>query len=252
MSRKRAFTLIELLVVIAIIAILAAILFPVFAKAREKARQSSCTNNCKQIGIAWLQYIQDYDEETVPYTTNGSTGGGTGFCWVQIIQPYIKNTQVFMCPSNVVDVGGGVAYTMNGDVMRQTPNGGCPPNNLAAITFPAQTPCVWDAQGLAVAYTNGVPNAQALVEFVYNNGAAGTGRVYNNSVAYGLGSGWGTAANAQANPIIHNGTANYLFCDGHVKTMASPDGTQYDLPTVGLVYWPADPNGPSTVPGTVN
>ena len=96
-SKLRGFTLIELLVVIAIIAILAAILFPVFAKAREKARTSSCSSNEKQIMIAVLQYAQDYDE-TFPF--GGATiAGGAGDRWHKVVEPYIKNAQVFVCPS---------------------------------------------------------------------------------------------------------------------------------------------------------
>ncbi len=91
--RKTAFTLIELLVVIAIIAILAAILFPVFARARENARRSSCQSNLKQIGIAIAQYTQDYDEKTLVVDEN------TGYTWFVPIQPYIKSEQVFRCPS---------------------------------------------------------------------------------------------------------------------------------------------------------
>ena len=91
---RLAFTLIELLVVIAIIAILAAILFPVFAKAREKARQSSCSSNLKQIGIACLAYVQDYDERMVTYYDGTSAYG-----WEEKVGPYIKNTQLFVCPS---------------------------------------------------------------------------------------------------------------------------------------------------------
>ncbi len=92
---RSAFTLIELLVVIAIIAILAAILFPVFARARENARRSSCQSNLKQIGLGVMQYTQDYDERFPQTVQVVSMGQG----WVQMIQPYTKSFQVFQCPS---------------------------------------------------------------------------------------------------------------------------------------------------------
>ncbi len=112
-SRGRSgFTLIELLVVIAIIAILAAILFPVFAKAREKARQSACLSNSKQMSLAMLQYAQDYDEQ-LPCNARTAAGGGW---WYTRIGPYIKNDQIFMCPSksphvNAVPTGATINYT---------------------------------------------------------------------------------------------------------------------------------------------
>ena len=93
---RRGFTLIELLVVIAIIAILAAILFPVFAKAREKARQASCLSNCKQLGLAILQYAQDYDEHLVRHCYQP----GANYPWSVAVMPYVKNTQIFQCPSS--------------------------------------------------------------------------------------------------------------------------------------------------------
>jgi prepilin-type N-terminal cleavage/methylation domain-containing protein len=123
---KRAFTLIELLVVIAIIAILAAILFPVFAQAREKARQAACMSNVNQCVKACLMYIQDYDEKFVPQGAIAAGGldplwdcrttGGANFlhpglngsgphgdawhgAWAVRVQPYIKNTQAFFCPN---------------------------------------------------------------------------------------------------------------------------------------------------------
>jgi prepilin-type N-terminal cleavage/methylation domain-containing protein len=94
--KNAAFTLIELLVVIAIIAILAAILFPVFAQAREKARQTSCLSNCRQMGIALQMYVQDFDE-TLPTVRMMGTPGES---WLVLVQPYIKNVLLQRCPSD--------------------------------------------------------------------------------------------------------------------------------------------------------
>jgi len=102
--KSRGFTLIELLVVIAIIAILAAILFPVFARAREKARQTSCLSNIKQLGLGVIMYAQDYDEQhPVMYWTPvaGYDDGVSreGISVMSTILPYVKNSQIFSCPS---------------------------------------------------------------------------------------------------------------------------------------------------------
>src|SRR2546427_4191845 len=99
MHRRRAFTLIELLVVIAIIAIMAAILFPVFAQAREKARATQCLSNMKQLGMALMQYVQDYDE-TYPYYAGPVTAQRPELYIWSIFQPYVKNGQVLRCPSD--------------------------------------------------------------------------------------------------------------------------------------------------------
>lgn len=104
-ARESAFTLIELLVVIAIIAILAAILFPVFAQARAKARQTSCLSNQKQIGTGLMMYVSDYDE-TYPCINRGLiTGNTTAYymMWTSQVQPYIKNTEVFQCASAIMN-----------------------------------------------------------------------------------------------------------------------------------------------------
>jgi len=116
---SHGFTLIELLVVIAIISLLAAILFPVFATAREKARQTACMSNAKQIGLADLQYAQDYDESLVP--AGGSQSGLNYFArWPQLLFPYLKTYQVFVCP----DVAWG-AY------LAQCPGSNCVPGMTA-------------------------------------------------------------------------------------------------------------------------
>ncbi|MCD6361416.1 MAG: prepilin-type N-terminal cleavage/methylation domain-containing protein [Armatimonadetes bacterium] len=110
---KRGFTLIELLVVIAIIAILAAILFPVFAKAREKARQTNCLSNQKQMMLAYLSYAQDYDEQTCFFAQHTSQ---PRVDWHWILQPYMKNWQIYNCPSanSTVDPNNVNKYSSNG------------------------------------------------------------------------------------------------------------------------------------------
>jgi prepilin-type N-terminal cleavage/methylation domain-containing protein/prepilin-type processing-associated H-X9-DG protein len=96
---RRAFTLIELLVVIAIIAILAAILFPVFARARERARSTACLSNTKQLGLALMQYVQDYDEMLPLYLYRDSPGGTAIKGWHNVLLPYYKSSQILLCPS---------------------------------------------------------------------------------------------------------------------------------------------------------
>jgi len=170
-SQKKGFTLIELLVVIAIIAILAAILFPVFAQARAKARQISCLSNTKQMGTATMMYIQDYDETLPGYRFNGPAGSGINpyasdarvgssakdvIFINQLLFPYIKNNDVWKCPSalqqwvNVDDktgatgafqsYGGENSYAMSNYLFRS--NAGL---SIAAIVAPADTVGMVDA-----------------------------------------------------------------------------------------------------------
>lgn len=140
----RGFTLIELLVVIAIIAILAAILFPVFARAREAARQSACTSNAKQLITAMGMYTQDYDEVTLLDRFANSAGG---YSWMWAINPYVKNHGVFKCPTdgNANDVWDGtptdptVSYGYNFLFLNGV--------SLAAVNKPSETIQLLDSGG---------------------------------------------------------------------------------------------------------
>jgi prepilin-type N-terminal cleavage/methylation domain-containing protein/prepilin-type processing-associated H-X9-DG protein len=182
MIQKRGFTLIELLVVIAIIAILAAILFPVFAKAREKARQSTCTNNLRQIVNATLMYSQDYDEMLVYYDK-----------WSNKLVPYIadKNTVVesaklivWNCPTAVGLHKYSITYGYNVTAV------GYGTRSVAKLKSPSNTFLFKDGQ--------------------WNSSGGGY---------YGMVMDYSATSSSPTNEanILHSGGANYAFADGHVK-----------------------------------
>jgi len=180
--RTRGFTLIELLVVIAIIAILAAILFPVFARAREKARQASCLSNVKQLGLANLMYLQDYDE-TYPIGMT-SVGFANGVSVLERCEPYIKNQQLSRCPSNAagaVDFSaisglGRYSYGWNMQVFGQNligvPRPVILPQSESSIPYPAETTAFYDAltQPNFAVYTDHRHNDGANVCFLDGHG----------------------------------------------------------------------------------
>lgn len=196
--KKKGFTLIELLVVIAIIAILAAILFPVFARARENARRASCQSNLKQIGLGVLQYTQDYDEKYpsryMNYTPANSTTNGVA--WREAIQPYVKSTQLFACPSNTGNSDKTWpqfviprSYSINGSEDTNSTGGNAPAGDdgrsasLASISSSAQCILVGESN----------PKWQWPEYNITDNGS----------------------------PFVpgHLGNVNFLFCDGHVKAL---------------------------------
>jgi prepilin-type N-terminal cleavage/methylation domain-containing protein/prepilin-type processing-associated H-X9-DG protein len=166
----RGFTLIELLVVIAIIAILAAILFPVFASAREKARQTSCASNEKQIGLGFMQYVQDNDEkwpEGNPQYSAGLAWGTQGDGWAGEIFPYIKSSEVFSCPDDNGNPDGPAqldSYGYNENFAVATSSKYGPSNQTAydgiataSLSAPASTVVsfeVWQDNGPGVVYQN--------------------------------------------------------------------------------------------------
>ena len=210
---RRGFTLIELLVVIAIIAILAAILFPVFARAREKARQSACTSNLKQLALGCLMYAQDYDERMPPryYRIDPAVPGGPNWC-DHLVQPYIKNAQLVMCPSTQAR-----SYGYSQDYLNN--------RMLAQIQSPAETVMIcdvkrsyndsggisWDLSVRRPSIFGGPPQVPASDEDdlplagdpIYTPRARG----------------------------VHNGGANVAFCDGHVKWLRTMQFYYGQVPT---------------------
>ena len=206
-QRNRAFTLIELLVVIAIIAILAAILFPVFAKAREKARQSSCLSNVKQLMLGELQYAQDYDECFM------MGGGGAGIRWHKVIDPYVKNIQILRCPSKGRQARG---YGCNGEINRWANT-----RTMAEIQGAATTSMIVDA---GQCNNNVVGNGDPLSWVLYETGS--TDWQWRSPSDWGGNGAPGryqssTNGNDTRRPLArHNDGLNVSYADGHVKWLS--------------------------------
>ncbi len=247
-QRRAGFTLIELLVVIAIIAILAAILFPVFAQAREKARQTSCLSNCKQLVTGTLMYIQDYDE-TFPLAFGWNAGswwgsgsatswgpfvGDTpqdwrstsaasqsvfGAYWGNSIQPYIKNQQVGVCPSStkLLDLGAvaGASGTNRPGTFSLTYNGLLMAYSQAGITVPAQLPLMHEGFG-----KGSVKGFQAPNPFLRcPTGDACSYKPYDPNTGVcqagnGGRSGWFGFLDTAA---VHSAGMIFTYTDGHAK-----------------------------------
>lgn len=213
---QRGFTLIELLVVIAIIALLAAILFPVFGRARENARRSSCQSNLKQISLGWIQYSQDYDERTMPGLLNDSSGGWS-LRTDQFLTPYLKSVQVLGCPSTkkttqvpdstwaAAGAYGYAAYGYNWNLFMVKTTGGSSPL-MTDLDKPAETVTFADCTNYDYI---GLPG----------------GSLYSDP-------------NARDDPR-HLDTVNVAFADGHVKAMKETELLKTETGTGRKVAWGA-------------
>ena len=211
-SSTNGFTLIELLVVIAIIAILAAILFPVFAKVREKARQSSCASNEKQLGLAFAQYTQDYDEKLPVLVTAGNF-----YQWPYYIMPYVKSTNVFMCPD---DNGANHTATPNYDResygMNIALSGGDQYSSisLAQLNFPDQL-CLLAEDFLDPVANQGFGYQGTNSASTFNGGYP---KVWYSGSGTPITTDTTPTGNDFASPIArHSGGLNICFADSHVK-----------------------------------
>ncbi len=226
--RRAAFTLIELLVVIAIIAILAAILFPVFAKAREKARQVSCLSNNKQLGLGIMQYVQDYDETfpcgNMPSDIGALYGGGAG--WANQVYTYVKSEAVYVCPDDQGYNGTTIeSYAINENLTsgakvdgNNTPQGGA--LSIAACGAPASTVLLGETHACGQ-YTRvtvaGELTSPAITGFSWaGTGGPGLNVASNVCTNYALGLVVGPRAYPN-NPARHTNWGNWLLADGHAK-----------------------------------
>ena len=208
-TTRQAFTLIELLVVIAIIAILAAILFPVFARARENARRSSCQSNLKQIGLGIIQYTQYYDETFMTNRHNDSPTPGYTTGYATMLQPYIKSRQLFRCPSDSTQSGN--SYLMN-NYFGEPGN----PTSLAEVQNVATAVIVMEGND----YTgNNVADQKNVNNPNTNFGLDSDYTVWNAT--------WRVNERGRGTPR-HLDTTVALYADGHVKSSKPIDVPNQD------------------------
>ena len=216
---QHGFTLIELLVVIAIIAILAAILFPVFARARENARRTSCLSNLKQAGLAVMMYVQDYDERLPfrriavdPATPDADYPGGKWtpniFYWQQNLYPYVKNKQFYVCPSIGFSAGSPYLGNYGANSFVLTPESGAPLAQSQLVAA-ASTYMLMDAGQYSI------HPSQPRVTNGPSGYLPGTGRL---GIAVGS-----TTANLRDDfqDGRHFHGVNVAFADGHAKWLMS-------------------------------
>ncbi|MFQ6097060.1 MAG: DUF1559 domain-containing protein [Armatimonadota bacterium] len=213
MSRsKDGFTLIELLVVIAIIAILAAILFPVFARAREKARQTSCLSNVRQLAMAVHMYVSDY--EAYPLHSHKEQGN-PGWRWMLMLLPYVRNEAIYRCPSShpgPVDLTSssqtyGYNYQYLGNGRNPTGSGPALLVGDSEVRFPAQTIAIADSAGLA-RYLGTISEGKSGYSIDPPLPNPIFGAYYGGTADRG---------DRALTAPRHNEGANFAFCDGHAK-----------------------------------
>lgn len=205
---RRAFTLIELLVVIAIIAILTAMLFPVFSQAREKSRQSVCASNMKQLMYAVNMYADEYDDCIVPYAIGDTPQ--TAIYWTALLQPYLRNTQVFRCP-DVESDGIGMNHPDSGHWQVKTADPGWQRNALHRSELPSESGIIILADAAQV--TN--PKETDVTKWLTTAKGTNILRTPNNGTLY-------TQLPERA-AARHHDMVNCMFGDSHAKAMSLHD-----------------------------
>jgi prepilin-type N-terminal cleavage/methylation domain-containing protein/prepilin-type processing-associated H-X9-DG protein len=221
--RTSAFTLIELLVVIAIIAILAAILFPVFAKAREKVRQATCESNLKQLGLGYVQYVQDYDESYPSGTENSASSlynhyANPSWGWASLIYPYVKSTGIYKCPDDPTAANGStvpISYAANWSLDNY--KSGVPGVTQGSLSAPASTVLLCEVQGVTSNPADSTPgddnSATVSMDYGFWNQSS-MGQLPGRVGVYATGN---TPNQPLTGTAVHGIGSNYLACDGHVK-----------------------------------